>query len=293
MLEHPAERRLRWRRPGRRVPRTGPKRLEALQGLSLRFCATNAVHDTVTYLQVGKTKLGDARRWRGWWPKHDCSLGFFNPWVRRLKVDAPLMQACDRWRHLLTDGPCLIQCRLRTPAFGCGAADAQACGAFTWHAGSHPVDHFVVTRQRLRMLAWVAGSPQRGASCGQRISSGFSSELPERRPTNCTTFTRASRYLHSPDRACFVIKQYHVAGRDFLLRATCADLAASMPLHNSRRRDAWYVTCSWLQSSWDHARGRFAGPAVVGQRSGSSVLQKRVLHSVAVERHPQGRFPPL
>ena len=173
MLEHPAERRLRWRRPGRRVPRTGPKRLEALQGLSLRFCATNAIHDTVTYLQVGKTKLGDARRWRGWWPKHDCSLGFFNPWVRRLKVDAPLMQACDRWRHLLTDGPCLIQCRLRTPAFGCGAADAQACGAFTWHAGSHPVDHFVVTRQRLRMLAWVAGSPQRGASCGQRISSGF------------------------------------------------------------------------------------------------------------------------
>ena len=36
--------------------------------------------------KIGKTPMGDARRWRGWWPRSDCSVGFVEDQPARIRV---------------------------------------------------------------------------------------------------------------------------------------------------------------------------------------------------------------
>lgn len=94
--------------------------------------------------KVGKQKLGNPVRWRGWWPAQPVSIHrnplpgtlwilpfqvsicFLDTSCRRAPVTEPLLAAAERWSRVLVADLHPRLCALRKSLPGCGAADAQA-----------------------------------------------------------------------------------------------------------------------------------------------------------------------
>ena len=96
------------------------------QGVLRRAVPSLGVEEGWKLFKIGKTKLGNPLRWKGWWPAAACMLGFYNPHTRRVRVQAKLEAAAQRWEHALLNTEQLLHCRMLPACPGFGAADAQA-----------------------------------------------------------------------------------------------------------------------------------------------------------------------
>lgn len=96
------------------------------EGVLRRDIPSLGVAEGWKLFKIGKTKLGNPARWKGWWPAKECMLGFYNPHTRRVRIQAKLEAVAQRWEHALLNSEQLLQCRMREPMAGSGAADAQA-----------------------------------------------------------------------------------------------------------------------------------------------------------------------